>query len=72
LSGIGVPSWRVGEQVARQISPFCTVPARLLFEDDRVSRVRWEAVTRKVYFDELPRITRSHREFAAAVAGRNE
>jgi predicted nucleotidyltransferase len=44
------------------------VGGRLLFADDRVSRVRWEAVTRKVYFDELPRITRSHREFAAAVA----
>jgi hypothetical protein len=28
-------------------------------------------MTRKVYFDELPRITRSHREFAAAVEGRN-
>jgi uncharacterized protein len=28
-------------------------------------------MTRKVYFDELPRITRSHREFAAAVAGGN-
>ena len=47
------------------------VGGRLLFEDDRVARVRWEAMTRKVYFDELPRITRSHREFAAAVAGRN-
>jgi hypothetical protein len=27
-------------------------------------------MTRKIYFDELPRITRSHREFAAAVAAR--
>jgi uncharacterized protein len=43
---------------------------RLLFEDDQVARVRWEAMTRKVYFDELPRITRSHREFAAAVTAR--
>lgn len=43
-----------------------TVGGRLLFEDDEVARVRWEAMTRKVYFDELPRITRSHREFAAA------
>ena len=24
-----------------------------------------EAMTRKIYFDELPRINRSHREFAA-------
>ncbi len=32
---------------------------RLLFDDDPVSRVRWEATTRKIYFDELPRITRA-------------
>jgi predicted nucleotidyltransferase len=44
---------------------------RLLFEDDQVARVRWEAMTRKIYFDELPRIARAHREFAAAVTARN-
>ncbi|MEX5635032.1 nucleotidyltransferase domain-containing protein [Parafrankia sp. FMc2] len=43
---------------------------RLLFEDDRAARVRWEAMTRKIYFDELPRITRAHREFAAALLAR--
>jgi predicted nucleotidyltransferase len=42
---------------------------RLLFEDDPVSRVRWESMTRKMYFDELPRMTRAHREFAASVLG---
>jgi predicted nucleotidyltransferase len=42
---------------------------RLLFEIDPVARVRWEATTRKIYFDELPRITRAHREFAASVIG---
>jgi predicted nucleotidyltransferase len=46
------------------------VGGRLLFEDDQIARVRWEAMTRKIYFDELPRINRSHREFAAAVTGR--
>lgn len=46
------------------------VGGKLLFEDDPVARVRWEATTRKIYFDELPRITRSHREFAAAVTGK--
>jgi predicted nucleotidyltransferase len=45
---------------------------RLLFEDDPVARVRWEATTRKIYFDELPRITRAHQEFAASVTGRRE
>jgi hypothetical protein len=45
---------------------------RLLFDDYPVSRVRWEATTRKIYFDELPRITRAHREFAASVTDRRE
>jgi predicted nucleotidyltransferase len=44
---------------------------RLLFEDDRAARVGWEAMTRKIYFDELPRITRAHREFVAAVLDRS-
>ncbi|HEY2576379.1 MAG TPA: nucleotidyltransferase domain-containing protein [Streptosporangiaceae bacterium] len=48
------------------------VGGKLLFEDDPVARVRWEATTRKIYFDELPRITRSHQEFAASVIGRQE
>jgi predicted nucleotidyltransferase len=46
------------------------VSGRLLFEDDPVARVRWEATTRKVYFDELPRFRRAHREFAAAASHR--
>jgi hypothetical protein len=40
----------------------------LLFESAPAARVRWDATTRKTYFDELPRIRRSHREFAASVA----
>lgn len=47
------------------------VGGKLLFEDDPASRVRWEATTRKIYFDELPRITRAHRDFAASVTGRH-
>lgn len=43
---------------------------KLLFEDDQIARIRWEAMTRKIYFDELPRIKRSHREFATAVTAR--
>lgn len=42
---------------------------RLLFEDDEVARVRWESTTRTIYFDELPRIQRTHREFAESVRG---
>lgn len=36
----------------------------LLFDDDPPARVRWLATTRKIYFDEQPRMLRSHREFA--------
>ena len=39
----------------------------LLFDDDPAARVRWVATTRKIYFDELPRIERSHREFAESL-----
>lgn len=33
-----------------------TVEGKLLYDDDPVARVRWEATTRKIYFDEPPRI----------------
>jgi uncharacterized protein len=39
----------------------------LLFDDDPVARVRWVAHTRKIYFDERPRIERSHREFSESL-----
>ncbi|MEJ5915378.1 hypothetical protein [Pseudokineococcus sp. 1T1Z-3] len=40
---------------------------RLLFEVDAAERVRWEAMTRKIYSDELPRLRRADAEFAEAV-----
>jgi len=40
---------------------------KLLFETDPAARVAWEATTRKIYLDELPRINRAHKEFAEAV-----
>jgi hypothetical protein len=40
------------------------IGGRLLFDDDPAARVRWEAMTRKIYSDELPRLTRAHRESA--------
>lgn len=46
------------------------VDGTLLFDDDPAARVRWVASTRKIYFDELPRITRAHREFAESRRGR--
>lgn len=46
-----------------------TIAARghLLFDDDPVQRVRWQSTTRKIYFDERPRLERAHREFAQSV-----
>lgn len=43
---------------------------QVLFEDDEVARVRWVAVTRRIWLDERPRFERSHREFLEAVRGR--
>lgn len=43
---------------------------KLLFERDPSARVVWEATTRKIYLDELPRLTGAHREFAEAVLRR--
>lgn len=39
----------------------------LLFDDDPAARVHWVAQTRTIYFDERPRIERSHREFAESL-----
>ncbi len=39
----------------------------VIYEDDAAERVRWQATTRKIYADELPRIRRSHAEFARSL-----
>lgn len=39
---------------------------RLLDETDPAERVRWEATTRKIYLDEVPRTTQARRDFVAA------
>jgi uncharacterized protein len=44
----------------------------LLFDDDPPARVHWLAQTRKIYFDERPRIERSHREFAESLRRRQQ
>jgi uncharacterized protein len=43
---------------------------KLLFERDPRARVVWEATTRRIYLDELPRLNRAHRDFAEAVLRR--
>jgi predicted nucleotidyltransferase len=49
-----------------EIAGRVAVDGLLLFETDAVARVHWQAMTRKIYFDELPRMQRSHREFLEA------
>ena len=43
---------------------------KVLFEDDPVARVRWVALTRRIWLDERPRFEQAHREFMEAVRGR--
>lgn len=43
---------------------------KLLFERDSSARVVWEATTRKIYLDELPRLETARRDFAEAVLRR--
>lgn len=42
---------------------------RLLFELDPPARVAWEATTRKIYLDELPRRDQARRDFVQARRG---
>ncbi len=44
---------------------------KLLHAADTNERIHWEAMTRKIYSDELPRITRAHNEFLTAVTARD-
>ncbi|GLZ48432.1 hypothetical protein Acsp06_46170 [Actinomycetospora sp. NBRC 106375] len=50
-----------------EIAGRIAVHGALLFDDDPPVRVRWTATTRKIYFDELPRLERSRREFLESV-----
>lgn len=43
---------------------------QVLFEADEVARVRWVALTRRIWLDERPRFERAHQEFLEAVRGR--
>lgn len=43
------------------------VAGELVFETEPAVRVRWEATTRKIYFDERPRLERARREFLDSV-----
>jgi predicted nucleotidyltransferase len=43
---------------------------RLLFELDPAERVEWEATTRKIYFDERPRLERAWQDFREATRRR--
>lgn len=41
----------------------------LIFDDDPPARVRWEAITRKIYLDEAPRRRQARQDFARVHRG---
>lgn len=43
---------------------------RLLFETDPAERVAWEALTRKIFLDELPRMEQARKDFVAGARAR--
>jgi predicted nucleotidyltransferase len=43
---------------------------RLLYEADPAERVAWEATTRKIFLDELPRLRRAAADFKAGAIAR--
>ncbi len=51
------------DQAPLELAGRVALSGRLLFDDDTAARVRWEATTRKIYFDERPRMDRAHRDF---------
>lgn len=53
-----------------EVAGTAALEGRVLFEVDEVSRVRWVALTRRIWLDERPRFERAHREFLEAVRGR--
>lgn len=50
-----------------EIAGRVAVTGQLLYDDDPPARVRWVATTRKIYFDEQPRLQRAHAEFAESL-----
>jgi predicted nucleotidyltransferase len=43
---------------------------KLLFEIDPAERVRWQALTRKIYLDEIPRMEQARKDFVAGARAR--
>lgn len=53
-----------------ELAGTAALEGQVLFEADEVARVRWVAMTRKIWLDERPRFERSHDEFVEAMRGR--
>jgi predicted nucleotidyltransferase len=53
-----------------ELAGTAALEGHVLFEVDEVARVRWVAMTRKIWLDERPRFERAHAEFLEAVRGR--
>lgn len=74
--GRAVDSWAVDVPEGVDLLVLDTAPLELagrvaakgvlLFDDHPPERVQWEAVTRTIYFDELPRMEQARADFVAA------
>lgn len=53
-----------------EVAGTAALEGQVLFEADEVARVRWVAMTRKIWLDERPRFERSHAEFLETIRGR--
>lgn len=62
----GVVDLLVLDDAPLELAGRVALHGRLLFDDDPPARVAWEATTRKIYLDELPRIAQARRDFRAA------
>ena len=51
-----------------EIAGRVALEGEVLFDDAPEARVTWLATTRKIYFDELPRLRRAHEDFLKSLA----
>lgn len=58
----------IDDRLPLELAGRFALEGRVLFEDDPAERVRWVAMTRKIWLDERFRFERGHREYLERVA----
>jgi predicted nucleotidyltransferase len=58
------------DQAPLELAGRVALRGRLLFEVDPAERVEWQATTRKIYLDELPRLQQAAADFKAGAIAR--